>query len=258
MTGKRKIVIKVKYPVSENAIGNLTPKMITEWNVKRILLVGGALVMVLVSLFYVINSDARKTDLDNIAMPLNAIEKQVAPQVEVKEAETTNSELSTQKIANTGSSIKSGNNPIRQNKQTAAISIKRITQKQPAEKVSKEREYSKVNRGVSRALLTYGLNNKESVGKESVGEIVRKLSIRRKNTAWVYYFTELKSMNGSKVYHEWLKNGVVVSRLALSISGDTWSTSSRKLLSDSAKGKWAVRLVDKAGRLLNEKKFEVE
>ena len=84
------------------------------------------------------------------------------------------------------------------------------------------------------------------------------MDVSQKSPVWVYYFTELKGMNDSKVYHEWAKNGVVVSKQQLTISGDTWRTSSRKLLSDSEKGNWSVRLVDKNGRVLNEKNFKVK
>jgi len=106
---------------------------------------------------------------------------------------------------------------------------------------------------VSRAVLTYDLNN-----KEPAGEITRTVNVSEKNPTWIYYFTELKSMNGRRVYHEWLKNGVLVSKQELIISGDSWRTSSRKLFTDSTKGNWAVRLVDEHGQLLNEKNFKVE
>ena len=117
-------------------------------------------------------------------------------------------------------------------------------------KAVKEREYS---HNVPRASLTYEIDN-----KEPVGEIAQTVTLSKKKPRWIYYFTELSSMNGRKVYHEWLKNGVIVSRQELVISGDTWRTSSRKLLSGSDKGKWAVRMIDENGRLLNEKYFKVE
>ncbi|MFZ2406861.1 MAG: DUF2914 domain-containing protein, partial [Methylobacter sp.] len=132
-------------------------------------------------------------------------------------------------------------------------SVKEITKKQLNKNVNKELKYSDNNHNVSRASLTYGMNN-----KEPSGELVSTVDVRHKKPVWVYYFTELKSMKGNKVYHEWVRNGEVVSRQALVISGDIWRTSSRKLLSDSEKGNWTVRLVDKNGRLLNKKEFKVE
>jgi hypothetical protein len=222
--------------------------MVTEWNVKRILLAVGALVLALVSLFYVINKATQNTDSNNAVVIVDATEKQAPP--EVKEAEVKDQGLSRQSVAEPNSPVKSKKEPDKQNQQTAGITNKAVIKKQANKKIVKEREYS---HNVLRAALTYEINN-----KEPVGEIAQTVAVSKKKPLWVYYFTELSSMNGSKVYHEWLKNGVLVSRQALVISGDTWRTSSRKLLSGSEQGKWAVRMVDEKGRLLNEKKFKVE
>ncbi|MDO9047086.1 MAG: DUF2914 domain-containing protein [Methylobacter sp.] len=253
MTDKRNIVIKVKYPVSGKVTENFEPKMITEWNVKRILLAAGALVFILAALFYVINNDQQKNDSDNAAVIINTIEKKVTPQVEIKEVEINKPDSSKQVVAKTNPPIKPTKESNKKNKPTSDITVKKAVKKQPTEKVIKDLGYSKVNHNVTRAVLTYDINN-----KEPVGEIARAVNVSRKKPVWVYYFTELKSMNGSKVYHEWLKNDVLVSKQELIISGDTWRTSSRKLLADSAKGNWTVRLVDEHGQLLNEKFFKVE
>lgn len=250
MTDKKNIVIKVKYPVSGKATENLAPKMISEWNVKRILLAIGALILVLASLFYVINNDTQNTDSDNTTVIVNAIEKQATPKLEVKEAEKKNLELSRQSVTELNLPVKSKKEPDKKAKQTDGITRKEVIKKQPNKKAVKEREYS---HNVPRASLTYEIDN-----KEPVGEIAQTVTLSKKKPRWIYYFTELSSMNGRKVYHEWLKNGVIVSRQELVISGDTWRTSSRKLLSGSDKGKWAVRMIDENGRLLNEKYFKVE
>lgn len=248
MTDKRNIVIKVKYPVAGKAAEQLAPKMITEWNIKRILFAAGALVLILVSLFYLISNDTQETDINNAEV----VNTQETPQVEVKETETKNLDIPKQAVEKTNSSVKPKIESNKKLKQTDDAKVKENIKKQSNEKVIKELGYSKVNH-VVRASLTYEINN-----KEPAGDIVRTVNAKHKKPVWVYYFTELKAMNGSKVYHEWLKNGAVVSKQALVISGDTWRTSSRKLLSDSEQGNWAVRLVDEKGRLLNEKKFKVE
>ncbi|MDI1232496.1 MAG: DUF2914 domain-containing protein [Methylobacter sp.] len=253
MTDKRNIVIQVKYPISGKAAVDLAPKMITEWNIKRILLAASMLVLILVSLFYIINKDTQNIDPDNIAMIVNATEKQLAPQVGFNEAETKNLDISTQGIAKNNLLAKSSKEPNKSSQQAAEIPVKKIIKEQPNKKVIKELESSKVNTNEVRAVLTYEINN-----KEPVGEIVKTINISKKKPIWVYYFTELKEMKGSKVYHEWLKDGVVDTRRALIISGNRWRTSSRKLFSDAEKGNWTVRLFDKNDRLLNEKNFKVE
>lgn len=249
MTDKRNIVIKVKYPVAGKAAENLEPRMITEWNIKRLLLAAGAVILILMLLFYVVGNDTQETDINNAEAVVSAIEKPATPQVEIKEAEIKSLDIS--KEAN--SSVKLKKHLNKKNKQIDDANVKENIKQQTNEKVIKEHGNSKVNHNVARASLTYKINNRESAGEE-----VRTVSVRHKKPVWVYYLTELKEMNGSKVYHEWLRNGEVVSRQALVISADTWRTSSRKLLSDSEKGNWAVRLVDGRGRLLNEKTFKVE
>lgn len=252
MTDKRNIVIKVKYPVSGKAAENLAPKMITEWNVKRILLVVGALFLILASLLYVITKDTQQTDSDNVAAVVDATEKQAMPQLGNKDVEIKNLDIPKQVIAEVNPSYKPVKELNKDSKPTAGISVKETT-KQLNKKTNKDPRYSEDNHTVSRASLTYGMDN-----KEPIGELVGTIDVRHKKPVWVYYFTELKTMKGNKVYHEWLRNGEVVSRQALVISGDIWRTSSRKLLSDSEKGNWTVRLVDKNGRLLNKKEFKVE
>ncbi len=253
MTDKRNIVIKVSYPVAGKETENATPKMVTEWNVKRILLAAGVLALMLAALIYIISNDTKKTDVDNAAVLVNAIEESATPPVEVKETETKNLDIPKQVVAETNSLVKSKKEANKKNISIASIPAKEVIKKQPKEKVIKERGYSKANPNVPRAVLTYAINN-----KEPVGEIEKAVDVSHKKPVWLYYFTELKDMKGGKVYHEWLKNGAVVSRQELAISDDTWRTSSRKLLSDSEKGNWTVRLVDKNGRLLNEKNFKVE
>lgn len=252
MTDKRNIVIKVKYPVSGKAPGNPTPKMVTEWNVKRILLAAGVLVLILSSLFYVTNNDTQETDSDNTAAIVSATEKQEAPQNEVKETETRSLEIpkAAIKASPLVKPIKGGN---KENNLAAGIAAKEVIKKQSSNKFNKEQWNSGDNHNVSRAWLTYKIDN-----KAPGAEVVKALDVSREKPVWVDYFIELKAMNGKRVYHEWLKNGVVVSRKASVISGDSSRTSSRKLLSDSEQGNWVVRLVDEKGRLLNEKKFKVE
>lgn len=253
MTDKRNIVIKVKYPVPGKEVENFTPKMVTEWNIKRILLAAGVLVFILAVLFYVINKYPQENDPDNAELAINTIQEKETPLVEVKEPEIKNQEISQPIVAKTNTKIKPANESSKKNKPISNTAVKQEVKKRSSKKVIKDLGYSKLNHNVTRAVLTYGINN-----KEPTGEIAKAVNVGKKNPTWVYYFTELKSMNGNKVYHEWLKNGVLDSKRELIISGDAWRTSSRKLLADSAKGNWTVRLVDEHGQVLNEKSFKVD
>jgi len=250
MTDKKNIVIKVKYPVAGKAVERVPPKMITEWNIKRILFAATALILILVSLFYLIGNDTQETDVNNAEVTVNT---QETPPVEVKKTETKSLDIPKQTLEKTSPPVKPKKESNKKPKTTEDIKAKENIKKQSTEKVIKGQGYSKDSHNVVRTSLSYRVNN-----KEPEGDTVRTVNTKHKKPVWVYYFTELKAMNGNKVYHEWIRNGSVVSKRALVISGDTWRTSSRKLLSGSEQGSWSVRLVDEEGRLLNEKNFKVE
>ncbi|MGZ5007213.1 MAG: DUF2914 domain-containing protein [Methylobacter sp.] len=253
MTDKRNIVIKVKYPVSGKAAKNIEPKIITEWDVKKILIAAGILVFILVALFYLISKDTQRNDSDNAELAVNTIEKNLPLPPENTPSEIKKPDISKPIMANGNPPIKPPKELAKKIKPTDDITTKKAITKSANEKVIKEPGYPKTTHNLTRAVLVYDINN-----KEPAGEIGRTVTINKRKPTWVYYFTELKSMNGRRVYHEWLKNGALVSKQKLIISGDVWRTSSRKLLNDSEKGNWAVRLVDEHGQLLNEKTFKVE
>ncbi len=254
MTDKKNIVIKVKYLKHGKVEEDFTPKMVTEWNVKRILIAAGVLIFILAVLAYIINQDTQKNDSDNSDMIVNTVEKELPLPPEIKVAEIRKPDISKQVVVKTNPPIKPPKESNKKSKPASEIidiADKKVIKKQSDEKAVKG--YSKDRHNVIRAVLSYDINN-----KEPKREVPRTVLLNSKKPTWVYYFTELKSMNNNKVYHEWLKDGVTVSKQKLVISGDAWRTSSRKLLTNSAKGNWAVRLVDEHGQLLNEKIFKVE
>jgi hypothetical protein len=69
MEDKKNIVIKVKYPVSgkKTEHDHSSPKLVTEWNIKRILLALFGVGLIIVLLFYLINRDTQKIDIQSEA-----------------------------------------------------------------------------------------------------------------------------------------------------------------------------------------------
>lgn len=253
MIDTRNIIIKVKYPFPGRGTENFTPKIITEWNVKRIALAAGVLIFILAALVSAINSMTQNNNSDNAELVVNTIEETIIPQVDIKGEGVKKADISGQVAAKNfppGNSAKEAN---KKNKPTVDVKLKKAIRKPDGEKVTKDAGHSKFNHNVARAVLTYDINN-----KEPKGEIARTVNVTQKKPTWIYYFTELKSMKGSRIYHEWSKNGITISKQKLTISDDIWRTSSRKLLTDSEKGNWTVKLIDEHGQLLNEKKFKVE
>jgi hypothetical protein len=197
---KKNIVIKVKYPVSgkkpeqEHSVA----KVITEWNIKRILLALAGMVLIIVLLFYFIMRDTQSTaEQPQVALPEISVNTQVKPEIR-------------------------GNKKI------------------------------KVNENITRALLTFKINN-----NEPLGEIILPLKLSKQKSTSVYYFVELTAMKGSTVYHEWLLDDELITRKKVNISDNTWRTSSRQLFAYSNRTNWTVRLVDETGQILNEIHFNV-
>lgn len=254
MTDKKNIVIKVKYLKHGKTAEEFTPKIVTEWNVKRILIAAGVLIVVLAVLTYIFIKDSDENDSDKSDVIVNTVEKELALPPEVKETEIKRADIPKQVAAKTSPLIKPLKEPNKKNKSIGDIidiADKKIIKKQSDEKAVKG--YSKDRYNVIRAVLSYGINN-----KEPKGEVPKTVFLNGKKPTTVYYFTELKAMGNNKVYHEWLKDGVTVSKQELAISGDASRTSSHRLLTNSAKGNWVVRLVDGHGQLLNEKIFKVD
>lgn len=195
MADKKNIVIKVKYPTSasmpEHAVSS--PKTITVWNVKRILIALAGIALMLTSVFYLTNKDTQNTESDKPPA--------IAPEISAK--------------------------PVTEPKIEA-------------------------NNHVSRAVLSFKVIN-----SEPVDEITLPLKISKKGSTWIYYFVELKGMNGKTVYHEWLLDGVLISRKKVNISNDIWRTSSRQVFKYTSDNNWTVRLVDETGEIINEKHFNV-
>ena len=87
MEDKKNIVIKVKYPVSGKKPEHDVPtaKVITEWNIKRILLVLFGVILIIVALFYFIKPDVEKPDLQPKAvLPEKIVNTPVKPKTEIR------------------------------------------------------------------------------------------------------------------------------------------------------------------------------
>lgn len=82
MPENKNIVIKVKYPTPGKTSGKSisAPGITTEWNLKRIGLVLGSVLMVLISIFYFTDSDDKKSDgSTQLALPKQAPETKSQP-----------------------------------------------------------------------------------------------------------------------------------------------------------------------------------
>ena len=86
MEDKKNIVIKVRYPASDKKAehGVFASKVITEWNIKRILLALVGAVLFIVLLFYFIRQDTQETGLQSkAALPEKIVNTQGKPNIDI-------------------------------------------------------------------------------------------------------------------------------------------------------------------------------
>lgn len=66
----------------------------------------------------------------------------------------------------------------------------------------------------------------------------------------VYYFTELRGLEGQMVWHRWQHQGEVMADVEFQVGGPHWRVWSKKRLSPRWTGEWTVSVIDERGRVL--------
>ena len=100
--------------------------------------------------------------------------------------------------------------------------------------------------GVARAAFTTAITEHEPV--DNVSELAN-------DTSKIYYFTEIKGLEGQTLTHRWELNGEVQASVSMSIGGNRWRIWSSKNLPADARGEWKVTVLDEAGGQLSESSF---
>ncbi|GAB4266240.1 MAG: hypothetical protein Kow0065_17060 [Methylomicrobium sp.] len=105
---------------------------------------------------------------------------------------------------------------------------------------------------VPRGVLTNNV-----VDKEPVEELLSPIVLKNNQTRKIYYFTEIKDMKGRQLYHQWIRNKVLLQKDTIRPAGNRWRVSSNRGLSVLDRGKWIVQLIDDKGLIYNEIQFDV-
>ena len=92
---------------------------------------------------------------------------------------------------------------------------------------------------VARAQFTNGIEEREPIDElgptiYTQGQAVRQL----------YFFTDVRGMNGQTVTHRWQHEGQVVAEVSFDISGERWRVFSSKNLLPTMIGQWEVIVMD--------------
>ncbi len=225
---KKKIVIKVNYDKLKTE--PVEPEMITEWNIKRIVMVLFCILLFMAGAGFLLLN--KNPEIENKG--ISAKNKPVESHVVLPHAEK----------------------PVV--KETVAAEKKKINseeKKRPPEIADKKSIQNKADiydNRISRAVLAFDLKEKEPVDPVT-GDIIAK----RDKAVGVYYFTEINNMKGKVLFHEWYWNNQLIFRRKLNIIGKHWRASTSKLIPYSKRGHWKVRLVDADNNVLSRVEFNV-
>lgn len=97
---------------------------------------------------------------------------------------------------------------------------------------------------IARALFTTAIYEREPVDN---------LSELNGDSEQVFFFTELRNMDGSILTHSWEYKGEVVAEVTLKVEGPEWRTWSSKQLTPDMHGTWTVVIMNASGDILAEK-----
>jgi hypothetical protein len=101
---------------------------------------------------------------------------------------------------------------------------------------------------VARAQFTTAIQDREPVDQ---------LSALPSNSENIYFFTELKGLEGQTVTHRWEHNGEVMAEVKFDVGGPRWRVYSSKRLDPSWLGEWKVSVIDANGGTLSANTFSV-
>lgn len=91
---------------------------------------------------------------------------------------------------------------------------------------------------VARAQFTTGI-----VDREPVDQVV----VVSPPVTEVYFFTDLRHLEGREVQHRWSYRGSVVSMKPFEVKGERWRVFSKNIIKPDQTGEWSVTVVDESG-----------
>ncbi len=229
---KKKIVIKVNYDKLKTEPAE--PEMMTEWNIKRIMIVLFCILVFMAGVIFLLLDKKIETESMELSAKKNPMENQVESRVELLSAE--------KPVAM--ETVRPEKNNIN--------SEEKKRQPEIADKKSIQNKASIYDNRISRAVLAFGLKEKEPVDSVT-GDIVAD----KNKAVGVYYFTEINNMKGKVLFHEWYWNNQLIFRRKLNIIGRHWRAATSKLIPYSKRGHWKVRLVDTDNNVLSRVEFNV-
>lgn len=103
---------------------------------------------------------------------------------------------------------------------------------------------------IARALFASDILDREPI--DELGNVIK---VEYGEIQRVYFFTDLRDMDGNQVSHVWKLDGEVEVEIPFDIGGDRWRVWSSKRLMPGFDGKWSVDVV-KNGEVLETRSFD--
>jgi hypothetical protein len=97
---------------------------------------------------------------------------------------------------------------------------------------------SAVEKMVARAQFTTQIVNREPVDD---------IAVVSPPVDAVFFFTDLRHMEGHTVFHRWEYNGQLISQKSFNVEGPRWRVFSKIVLEPGNYGEWSVTVLDETG-----------
>lgn len=100
--------------------------------------------------------------------------------------------------------------------------------------------------GVTRAAFTTAIQDREPV--DQVGQLSN-------DNTQIYFFTEIRGMEGHTITHRWTQGGETRAEVSFNVAGNRWRVWSSKTLMPEWIGEWQVAVVDEGGNVISQESF---
>ncbi len=159
------------------------------------------------------------------------------------EDKAASSTLPATELTNTGNATNTASTVMAQETQPQSQSPQQNEVAAPSE------EQSGFNPGtVARSAFTSSVEDREPV------DTLQKMNAMEQK---VYFFTELRDMEGQTATHRWELNGDVMAEVAFEVKGSRWRVWSSKNLQPEWVGEWKVSVLNSANEVISETSLNV-
>lgn len=100
--------------------------------------------------------------------------------------------------------------------------------------------------GVARAAFTTAIQDREPV--DQIGQLSN-------DNTQIYFFTEIRGMEGHSITHRWTQGGETRAEVTFNVGGNRWRVWSSKTLMPEWIGEWQVSVVDEGGNVISQESF---